>query len=403
MRALRGIALLAWLATGLEPYGICYTRNQVSTLHEVGHLVQSATSVVRAVAPAKIPLCLFTDARGDADNMTRSLGYGGRGPLFDYVLEDSYAFFAPLTAAETALLNPRSTDRHYESRHLIRSRVGKILNLARSPFEMALFADDDTYFCGGGLAAASLAGALAFFHKERHRYTLRARLFKSHHSPYDDALSAGRACVWAAVGGGSAFSAALEAKCYDRALEQTCLGGGIQSGALAVTRGAALEELVNRWLDAYIEQHLAYFELGRRRASAAGEGSDQSAFVRVAKGHCDRREDDPRLESWTLGWLPATFNVRNVDRELERASAAASRNATPGDAPGCPKSPGAKNGKWYGPLLLLHQKKYMHKDLDGICAAVNRPVARGGSAWLGTDDGGLGCAARWEDAKKGGA
>lgn len=383
---------------GAEPYGICWTRNQAEHGHDFRDVARSAMSVQRAAYPVRVPLCLFTNfAERAVDRLMRDeFGYDdgtsplddARWPLFRYVLPDGYDGFAPRTAAEAALLNPdRKKDEHeriYAARSRTRSRVGKILNLARSPFELTLFTDDDTYFCGG---SADIVSTLAFFYRERHRYTVRARVFLGHHSPLEANYGRGRECVWSRVQSSppANFSAALEAECFDAALQGACLGeSGLQSGALAVASGAALDALVRAWVDSYLDQHVAYFGLddsktwyGTRRLAASEEGSDQSAFIRLARGHCGRGD------AWTAGHLPATFNVRNVDRILARA------NETTGE---CPRSPRSRAGA-FGPILHLHHKRYVHEveDLDGLCRVVNRPVAAGGGAWRGADDGGLGC------------
>jgi hypothetical protein len=185
-----------------KPNGICWTRNEASG-ENLRNLLRSAVSAHHA-SEGKIPLCLFTNVGKSTLAAEGQARYGNASRnLFDEVQQDSLAAYVPSTAAAALHLWP-TTCAHY----VIRSRVGRLLNLARAPYEMTLFVDDDTYFCAPR-GDDGLRGAIAWLYARRHRHTLRAQVFG--HS------EGGQSCVWDAVlDKTESFSAALEGECDDR-------------------------------------------------------------------------------------------------------------------------------------------------------------------------------------------
>ena len=156
------VALGAAAAAAAAPsYGVCWTRNKVNhrppkarkhetTEHlsssELRNLVLSAASLKRRF-PA-VPTCLFTDLPPDllerAIHGVR-LKKGGEWThnlkLFDVVRNDTRDAFVKtnLTGFERRWADAAGT--------LVNSRIGRIGNLQRSPFDVTLFLDDDTFFC----------------------------------------------------------------------------------------------------------------------------------------------------------------------------------------------------------------------------------------------------------------
>ena len=168
----------------MKPYGICWTRNEASESHpaiNLGNLLRSATSARRA-SEGKIPLCLFTNLEETTIMNEAFTKYGNESNhLFDVSLQDSLATYIPKTGAEALLLWPTT---QYK---VIRSRVGRLLNLARAPYEMTLFVDDDTYFCAPH-GPDGLLNSIKWLHDTRERHTLRAQVFGHN--------GGGKECIW---------------------------------------------------------------------------------------------------------------------------------------------------------------------------------------------------------------
>jgi len=350
------IALLLLRGAGaVAPVGVCWTRNMVDNAtarHDLRYVVASARSLRRR-APA-VPRCLFTDASPAA------LAGAGAAGLFDAVLADGGAAFAGRNAGEVALLDPAARGVGAKRRRelaKLRSRVGRILNVARGPYELTLFADDDTYFCDG----EALEAALADLHRRRDAHAVRARVMPKA-AGERRVVEEARRCVWSHASRARDYSAPLEAKCVDRA-DRTGRGfcAGAQGGALAVARGAAAAAFAADWLDAYLRLYAREAKDPARlqRAQVESFAADQAPLARAMAANCDRGDG----ARWSVGALPHALNVRDVD-----VSTVAGKCAKP----------------VFGPLLMLHQKKYVARgaaaELDGVCAAAN---GAGGLAWLG--------------------
>ena len=267
-------------AAHVKPYGICWTRNEASKSNpalNLGNLLRSATSARRA-SEGKIPLCLFTNLGESTVLEEAQLKYGNETKhLFDTVLQDSLATYVPRTGAAALLLWKAQT--HY---HVIRSRVGRLLNLARAPYEMTLFVDDDTYFCAPH-GPDGLLGSIKWLHDTRERHTLRAQVFGHN--------GGGKECIWHKVlHENASFSSALEGDCNDLGLQNKCLGErGIQGGALAVTRNSTLTKLVDEWVSTFLFEHTCVLGLN--------ETSECRSYIRAREKH----ENKIGMQGGTLG------------------------------------------------------------------------------------------------------
>ena len=95
-------------------------------------------------------------------------------------MPDGSAGFAPRTPEEAAILQ-KPRDEGQRLRWLkLRSRLGRVLNLGRSPFGLTLFLDDDTYACPAPGARAALRGALQRLARRTgnwRAYDIRAHVF----------------------------------------------------------------------------------------------------------------------------------------------------------------------------------------------------------------------------------
>lgn len=338
--------------------------------HDFRYLVLSALSL-RLRAPT-FPLCLFTDAAPAAvDAAAAALGAPEvevGGPLFDVVLRDGGAAFVGRNAGERAMLDPFApgVTRHraFEIGKL-RSRLGRIMNLGRAPFELTLFVDDDTFFCA---PASELAAALGDLHRRRAAYAVRARVMPKadrERRVVDEALR----CAWSHARQGRSYGADLELKCVDRAAGGRPFCSGAQGGALAIARSPAGAAFARDWLDAYARFYSREAKLAPEKLSphdVDSYGADQAPLARLMAGHC--RSPKNASSSWAVGALPHAFNVRAVEGATNAA-----RCASP----------------IFGPLLVLHQKRYVAGGnvsealarLTGLCADLHRP----GRAlpWLG--------------------
>ena len=284
MRTIAALLLLLRGAGAVAPVGVCWTRNMVDNAtarHDLRYVVASARSLRRR-APA-VPRCLFTDASPAA------LAGAGAAGLFDAVLADGGAAFAGRNAGEVALLDPDARGVGAKRRRelaKLRSRVGRILNVARGPYELTLFADDDTYFCDG----EALEAALADLHRRRDAHAVRARVMPKA-SGERRVVEEARRCVWSHASRARDYSAPLEAKCVDRA-DRSGRGfcAGAQGGALAVARGAAAAAFAADWLDAYLRLYAREAKDPARlqRAQVESFAADQAPLARAMAANCDR-------------------------------------------------------------------------------------------------------------------
>ena len=375
----------------IKPYGICWTRNEASESHpeiNLGNLLRSAASARRA-SEGKIPLCLFTNLDESTILEEAQARYGNDSKkLFDVVLEDSLKTYIPKTGAEALLLWPTT---QYK---VIRSRVGRLLNLARAPYEMTLFVDDDTYFCAPH-GNDGLLNSIKWLHDTRERHTLRAQVFGHN--------GGGKECIWHQVlHENASFSAALEGDCNDLGLQNKCLGErGIQGGALAVTRNSTLTQLVDEWVSTFLFEHTCVLGLNEtaecrsyirarekhenKIGMQGGTLGDQGAFRAIAEQRCRRNTTE-----WTLGTLPRAFNVREIhpsrDKLVDVRAHLKKQHTAVVD---CRHDP--QDIAVFGPLLMIHSKHYLNELkndelIEETCELANRPVRKGGIAWRGNKE-----------------
>ena len=211
---LLGLLLLCSTAAQ-EEIGICYTRNNArdANRHTVKDNLRKVLVAAQSVRrhDASLPLCLFTD-------LDRDTVESYAGPLFRHILPDGFATFMPRSEAEKELVSGASL-----SRAKLRSRLGRILNLARAPYALTLFLDDDTFACLPTDGATGVRGALRALQRRagtktyRH-YDVRAHTFAKHRRE-KIALRDAHECAWALARDGSRLGAGLEAHCYDALMQ----------------------------------------------------------------------------------------------------------------------------------------------------------------------------------------
>ena len=204
---------LLWAATAQDTadIGICYTRNNArdANRHTVKDNLRKVLVAAQSVRrhDSSYLLCLFTDL--DKDTVE---SYAG--PLFRHILPDGFSTFIPRSEAEKALVSG-----DFLSRAKLRSRLGRILNLARAPYALTLFLDDDTFACLPTNGATGVRGALRALQsragmKTYRHYDIRAHTFAKHRRE-KIALRDAHECAWALAKDGSRLGAGLEAHCYD--------------------------------------------------------------------------------------------------------------------------------------------------------------------------------------------
>ena len=212
---LRLLGLLGAATAQDNDIGICYTRNNArdANRHTVKDNLRKVLVAAQSVRrhDASLPLCLFTD-------LDRDTVESYAGPLFRHILPDGFATFMPRSEAEKELVSGASL-----SRAKLRSRLGRILNLARAPYALTLFLDDDTFACLPTDGATGVRGALRALQRRagtktyRH-YDVRAHTFAKHRRE-KIALRDAHECAWALARDGSRLGAGLEAHCYDALMQ----------------------------------------------------------------------------------------------------------------------------------------------------------------------------------------
>lgn len=352
-------------------FGVCYTRNMVveslpvnmtDARRKLRKVVLSAFSAKRS----GVPTCLFTDL---AKALVREVceWYDKPSDLFDIVLSDGLSDYAPLSAAEARLTSGRGSGVLKDRNLKIRSRIGRITNLGRGPFELTLFVDDDTYFCN----SHELLAALRELYKRRGVYSIRASVFAKRPSE-DYSIGEALRCAWRHADKEPGFSATLHLRCLDHVGRgEFC--SGAQGGAIAIARGIEGQQFADDWRDAYLRYYMHAIDtikdLKNRSSHAVRSfGGDQAPLAKLMEDHCIAANSSSQTQkNWSFGALPSNFNVRDADR-LSKCSAPI-----------------------FGNLLLLHHKRYVRHDdlpqavlrLDTLCDKLNRPHALGGAVWLG--------------------
>ena len=310
----------------------------------------SALSVKRA-AP-QLPVAFFTDlSPAEVKAAARKLlNDTSHRRVFDYVLPNTQ--FKPRNEQEARLLKGGGDAVVLRRRQKLRSRLGRFLNLAGKPFDLTLFVDDDTYLLPFSHKQQMRALRLPFSRQAaracveasvRHEKSLRRA---SHglraRCEGRRAAERGKRCVSGLEPQDRGFSATLEAQCLERAATRRSACGGAQGGAMAVSAGDRSQQFVRDWVDAYLKHwtkqatRLGAGKYDEREARTFA--SDQGPLLDVAQTRC--KEEESTKPPWKLGALPRTMNVRDADA-----------------APDCRNSV-------FGPVLFLHQKKYVAGRVD---------------------------------------
>ena len=359
------VALGAAAAAAAAPsYGVCWTRNKVNhrppkarkhetTEHlsssELRNLVLSAASLKRRF-PA-VPTCLFTDLPPDllerAIHGVR-LKKGGEWThnlkLFDVVRNDTRDAFVKtnLTGFERRWADAAGT--------LVNSRIGRIGNLQRSPFDVTLFLDDDTFFCLDVDVEADLR-ALSTLPS---RVAVRAHPFDVHAKA--PRLKQAHRCAWEATKrkrlGGNFSLVAAEVKCFDEHAPPTLWCSGAQGGALLVDRRGDVASFVEGWLATYVKLYKG-FASSQAWKGRGHFGADQTALhdLFAASKLCDKGA----ATDLSFGYLPNALNERTRPK---RADCARPRFAR---------------------TRVLHHKNFVNEGtlaeaaarVDGFCEAAN--------------------------------
>ena len=236
-----------------------------------------------------------------------------------------------------------------------RSRLMRMRNLARVPFDVTLAVDDDTVFC----PADDLETKLRVLATRDVRF------------------------VPEALAKGKSYSNALQEAGRLRDCGDDCWDAGecpglephrhtsLQGGAGLLRRGPGLDAFVAAWFDSYV----AYYEKELHKNSTWRHdnqlGADQPPLRDVARDRCLR----PSNATWSIGALPANYNVRflhppetePLDLVLKRGSANVSDSLY---------------GALDGPAVVLHSHFYwqwMRKATRGLisqtrqaCDALNQ-------------------------------
>ena len=357
-------AVAALAAAKQRSVGVCWTLNEVPPLPKEqscrhGHVpdalapfaaLRASAITLKAFHPT-IKTCLFTDAPEAAvrDHMAALQRCGfpkdpGAMDLFDEVIAQE-----PFESLHTKLAGFEKQVRGHPVIRFddvwvkFRSRLMRMRNLARVPFDVTLAVDDDTVFCPTDDLEINLR-ALA----TRDVRFVPEALAKG--KSYSNALQeAGRlrdcSDCWDA------------GECPGLAADKNIL---LQGGAALLRRGPGLDAFVDAWFDSYV----AYYEKELHKNSTWRHdnqlGADQPPLRDVARERCLR----PSNATWSIGALPANYNVRflqpptedPLDLVLKRGSANVSDSLF---------------GALDGPAVVLHSHFYwqwMRKSSKGLVA-----------------------------------
>jgi len=369
MRRVRGMrpcaaisAVVALAAAKQRSVGVCWTLNEVPPLPKEqscrhGHVpdalapwaaLRASAITLKAFHPT-IKTCLFTDAPETAvrDHMAALQRCGfpkdpGALDLFDEIIaQEPFESLHALTSFEKQVRG-HPVIRFDDVWVKFRSRLMRMRNLARVPFDVTLAVDDDTVFCPTDDLEARLR-ALA---------TRDVRF------------------VPEALAKGKSYSNALQEAGRLRDCGDDCWDAGecpglephrhtsLQGGAALLRRGPGLDAFVDAWFDSYV----AYYEKELHKNSTWRHdnqlGADQPPLRDVARDRCLR----PSNATWSIGALPANYNVRflhppetePLDLVLKRGSANVSDSLY---------------GALDGPAVVLHSHFYwqwMRKATRGL-------------------------------------
>ena len=357
------VAALAAAKRRTTSVGVCWTLNEAPPLPKEqscrhGHVPDAlapwaalrASAITLKTFHPTVKTCLFTDAPETAvrDHMAALQRCGfpkdqGAMDLFDEIIaQEPFEALHALTNFEKQVRG-HPVIRVDDVWVKFRSRLMRMRNLARVPFDVTLAVDDDTVFCPTDDLEINLR-ALA----TRDVRFVPEALAKG--KSYSNALQeAGRLrdC-------GECWDAG---ECPGLAADKSTL---LQGGAALLRRGPGLNAFVDAWFDSYV----AYYEKELHKNSTwrhdSQLGADQPPLRDVARDRCLR----PSNATWTIGALPANYNVRflhppetePLDLVLKRGSANVSDSLY---------------GALDGPAVVLHSHFYWQCASPASCARVD--------------------------------
>jgi hypothetical protein len=233
---------------------------------------------------------------------------------------------------------------------LVNSRIGRIGNLQRSPFDVTLFLDDDTFFC----PSVDVEEDLRALSTLPSRIAVRAHPFDVHAKA--PRLKQAHRCAWEATKrkrmGGNFSLVAAEATCFDDHAPPTLWCSGAQGGALLVDRREDVASFVEGWLATYVKLYKG-FASSQTWKGRGHFGADQTALhdLFAASKLCDKGAST----DLSFGYLPNALNERTRPK---RADCARPRFAR---------------------TRVLHHKNFVNEGtlaeaaarVDGFCEAAN--------------------------------
>lgn len=340
--------------------GVCWTRNRVGwrppkARHNETHIHLSSSKLRNLVLSAAslkrqwdVATCLFTDlppplleqavhgvrlkAGGE---WTRSL------KLFDVVLNDTRdKYVASLDGTFQKWAGTAGT--------LVNSRLGRIGNLARSPFDVTLFVDDDTLFCPAVDLLKDLRAVAAL-----PSVAVRAHPFDIHTKSAK--LKYAHECAWAATKharrNGNVSLVGEEIRCFDEHAPSSQYCSGAQGGAILVDKRADINSFVDAWLASYVKLYRGFADATAWRGPGHF-GADQAALASMfgASKMCKGAASD-----LSFGYLPTTLNERTE-----------------------PKTTDCRRPR-FARVRVLHHKHFVNDGtlaeaaarVDGMCAKLN--------------------------------
>lgn len=326
--------------------GVCYTRNQVRydmSRADYGtdatQWKQVSTSVrsLRTFNP-ELATCLFTEAPHRVVNHVMK-----NGSLFD-VVETQPDLDDVLESIDLAdqwrrlvALVPKREARHSDSLlDMMASRLKRIHNYGRAPFDTTLFVDDDTVFCPDRHLSSRLRGfagadvrfvEMGLSKPDRSRLVVEQDRLGRCGDNWTCAYSSHQRCEW---------------------FQESEKGPSLQGGAVLVKRGAKARSFARAWMVEYLE--LWTNALASANVTHMRIGTDQKPLDRIVKRACD----DPDAAPFEVGALPPNFNARFLTTKW--------------------------TGLVAGPVVVLHshlygtwgpQPDFFHR-IGALCATLNK-------------------------------
>ena len=374
--AISTVVALAAAKRRTTSVGVCWTLNEVPPLPKGqscrhGHVPDAlapwaalrASAITLKTFHPTVKTCLFTDAPETAvrDHMAALQRCGfprdpGAMDLFDEIIaQEPFESLHALTNFEKQVRG-HPVIRFDDVWVKFRSRLMRMRNLRRVPFDVTLAVDDDTVFCPTDDLEARLR-ALA---------TRTVRFVPENAAK------------------GKSYEGALEEAGRLRDCGDECWDAGecpglephrhtsLQGGAALLRRGPGLDAFVDAWFDSYVAYYAKELHKNSTWRHDNQLGADQPPLRDVARDRCLR----PSNATWSIGALPANYNIRflnpptedPLDLVLTRGSANISENSL--------------FGALDGPAVVLHSHFYwqwMRKATRGLvsqtrqaCGALNQ-------------------------------